>query len=183
MNHEEIYKWYLDWKFLIPLLSGIGALLWNYFQQRSIEALKIEVDKKLLVHRLQFETEFESYRKIWKGLTSLQKKLQFLRPIVDNDVPKGREYEEVVKERIPGVVEAANNLLSTIEENKPFYPSPVNERLIKVTKAINSEILFAAHPGEGADKYSYWLSRENRFQKINDAIQEACQAIRERVGT
>jgi hypothetical protein len=168
----------LGWSFWIPIFLTVGLAIWNLYQQIRISKLKSEIDKKLLVHRLQFETEFGAYKEIWKGLTGLRESLQFLRPALDPN--PGSNYKETIKARVEETRIKANKLVMVIEQNKPFYPPSINDRLADVVKAIAAEILSASDVSESLE---YWTTKQTRFAEIHAAIEGACLSIRQRVGT
>jgi hypothetical protein len=42
---------------------------------KQLEALKSQFEKKNVVHRLQFETEFQLYKEFWKTLVNIRRTL------------------------------------------------------------------------------------------------------------
>ncbi len=168
----------LEWSSIISILLALALAAWNLYQHGKLKALQAQIDQKLLVHRLQFEAEFNAYREIWRILTDLLKQLQLLSPLAHNVGPSG--YEETTKERIADVSDIANNLVTLVEQNRPFYSSNVNKELNALTRAIREEIFSAL---DVTVNLAYWEDKEKRFKKIVAAIESACAAIRQRVGT
>jgi len=66
--------------------------------QRALERLKVETQKQVLVHRIQFETEFRAYQEIWQALADAAVATLQLRPVVEF-LEKGKTEEQRKEEK------------------------------------------------------------------------------------
>ncbi len=70
--------------------------------------------------------------------------------------------------------------MTTIDEHKPFYREDIFENLNEIVRLTHGEAVGYSHraPDEYAD---YSREAADNAQKINKAVNEVCDAIRERI--
>jgi len=168
-----------NYAFWIPVSISIIALFWNYFQHRSIEKLKQENEKARLIHRVQFEKEFEIYSDLWSKLVDLKQQTIALRPHLDYVDPKKTE-EEISQERLKRLNESYMACVFSFEKNKPFYAEKVYN---KVKEAIQLSFKESIEYNSG-DKRSreYWKNAEENIQEFIKIMDSTCDLIRQRIG-
>jgi hypothetical protein len=95
-----------------------------------------ELDKRIYVHRVHFETEFGALKEIWKAASMLRTKISGLRPRMDFAAPNG-EYKVRLQVRIKEFRTALVAFQDAVDNNSPFYPSDVFrelETLLQIAK-------------------------------------------------
>ena len=173
----------MDYKFWIPIVisicASIGALIWNYWQQKSIEKLKRENEKENLIHRIQFEKEFAIYNDLWGKLVDLRNMTVSLRPQLEF-AELGQTEEERIQERLRKLYDAWNACVISFDTNKPFYPKEVYDQIEKAIRISEREAIEYRH-GDSKDK-EYWESAEKNIKEIVGSMDKACEIIRQRIG-
>jgi hypothetical protein len=140
--------------------------------------LDAAVQRTVFVDKLQFEHEYEIYKQAWGCLFSLQQATLQLRPTFDMvDVAESRE--DRMKRRMGKFVAPYNAYLEVIEKNKPFYPLGVYAALAEVREKCRIEVIDCEYI-ERPHK-EYWAEARKNQQDIVGAIENACDAIRNRV--
>lgn len=169
----------MDYTFWIPVIISIGALFWNFWQQKSIEKLKRENEKANLIHKVQFEKEFEIYNDLWGKLIDLRNHTGALRPQMDSYDPNQSE-EERMKERLEKLNDSFNACLASFDKNKPFYPQDVYDKIEKALRLSRSEAIDYQH----GDKHSreYWEDSKKNIDEMIDAMEKVCEIMRKRIG-
>ncbi len=83
------------------------------------EQWRAELGKHAFVHQVQFETEFNVYRDVWKSLVELKRATLALRPVLDTvDL---NEPEDVRKRKRYGrFVDAYNAFIDAVDLQRPF---------------------------------------------------------------
>jgi hypothetical protein len=165
--------------FWIPILISIILAFWNLFQQLKIETLRKEIEKQLLVHRLQFEKEFNIYNELWAKLVDLRAVITLLRPKVGTNEP-GKNYDETVQIRLDKAIKIGNEVIEMVEKNKPFYAKAIYFELLKIIKIIRAEVIEVTH-GDRRQQ-DYWVGGEKNIGELLPQIEVVCEAIRERIG-
>lgn len=164
--------------FLIPTILTIVLAIWNFSQQKKIEKLKGDIDKKLFVSKIQFEKEFAIYNEIWEKIIDLRKHVSSLRPMADF-IGADLTYEETIKNRAISAEKSGNEVISTIEKNKPFYPISIHKELIEIIKIIRREIIQVAFADNR--NMEYWSEGEKTIENLFSRIDAVCEAIRQRI--
>ena len=160
-------------------LISIVLAIWNYKQQKGIEKLKKENEKQLHIHRLQFDKEFNIYSELWSKLVDIRAIIVKLRPEVDSIDPK-IGYDKTIENRLDEANKIGNNIIDSIEKNKPFYAKNLYNELSKIIKLLRTEMFEVRHGKDNT--VEYWENgKKNReeFFQITDVI---CETIRERIG-
>lgn len=93
--------------------------------------LDAELQRTMLVDKVQFEHEYEVYKRVWQTLFSLEKVTLKLRPKLDQFDP-GESEDDRKNRRLKDFAEAFGEYQDVIEETKPFYAPDVYSALSKV---------------------------------------------------
>jgi tetratricopeptide (TPR) repeat protein len=146
-------------------IGGLFACIGNWF-----------VNKKLTIHKLQFEKEFQLYGGLWKALIAVRKTVIITLDIETKDsLSCGGEYEKAIE-----IFNEAKNLF---EDNRPFYHDTVSKitrellhqcrgYLTEVTKMLKS----------GKDDEDLYDKADELLKKVPEAINEIEKAIKGRIG-
>lgn len=169
----------MNYTFWIPVIISIFALYWNYRQQLSIEKLKRENEKDKLIHRIQFEKEFEIYNELWGKLVDLRNQTVALRPEFDSLDPN-KTKEEIEKERLMNLNEAFSACIISFEKNKPFYIKEVYDEIEKAIKLSRKEVNQLRYGDNKTDEY--WKKAEQNIAELIASIDKTCEIIRHRIG-
>ena len=122
--------------------------------QRELEALKStleketqrlqgEIDTRLIIHRAQFETEFEALKDIWKKVAALRGTMAAVRPW-GGTVPRnetGHQKEERQKQTYQAFANALAEAKVTVDDQSPFVPEEVDEILNQILESATLEDL------------------------------------------
>jgi hypothetical protein len=169
----------MDYTFWIPVVISLLALIWNFWQQKSIEKLKSENEKSKLIHRIQFEKEFNIYNELWGKLIDLRNLAGALRPEVDFIDPD-KTSDEIAIEKINKINDAFHSCVISFDNNKPFYPKEVYDEIEKILRLSRRE----ARQFQGGDsrKDDYWEEGKKNIQGIIESMDKVCEIIRTRIG-
>jgi ribosomal protein L16 Arg81 hydroxylase len=164
---------------LTTLIFSILLAVWNYFQLKKIENLKTELQKRLNVHKLQFEKEFEIYKELCVQLNKLRYNLAGLRPQADH-YAKNMTYEEAISARIKEAAIEGRKLIDLTETNRPFYAEDIYQQLKEINKLIKFEIIEVTY----GDKIEaeYWKEGIKTTEKYINLTEKIYDSIRKRIG-
>ena len=164
---------------IIPWLLSIWLAVWNFFQLQKIEALKIDLQKRLNVHKLQFEKEFEIYKEVSHQLQILRDKISVLRPQADSHEPE-LTYEQVISKRLKEAIVEGNKLIDITESNRPFYSEEIYQQLKTINTLIRKEIIEVSY-GDKTER-QYWEEGKQTIKTYADLIEKVSDSIRKRIG-
>lgn len=168
-------------EFWVPILTFIALAIWNLFQQIKLAQLKKENEKKLLVHKLQFEKEFNIYSSIWKELIALKNSISQLRPEIEKTLAS-KSFDEIKRMILGKVSGHFTELNKLIEYNQPFYAEIVYVELVKIISLSKKEILSLKFQ-EDIKPIDYWEDAKRNLNEIDKLSDTVCEAIRKRIGT
>jgi hypothetical protein len=101
--------------------------------ERAKQMLQAEIEKTILVTKVQFETEFEAFKRVFARLAEIRPRLSGLRPTVSivpaNDTDEAKRKR--LFDRIAEVKELYNNLATDSENFSPFYPAEIYAEIAK----------------------------------------------------
>jgi hypothetical protein len=147
----------------------------------EIERLRSELSKTVLVHKLQFETEFQSYREMWEKLLVVRNRSLELRPMMDVYVPTEEERNKLKQERMVNFANAFNAFGEVAEKNKPFYPLVIWKELESLLGTIRKEAIGYQYGDPDSDGRKYWDEALKNRDSIIAQIDSICEAIRNRI--
>jgi len=166
-------------------ISIIGFLLWfsktQKFNDEIIknESKKILNDKSVVIHKVQFEKEFNIYSELWANLILLRNATQSLRPGFES-YDKSQSIEERKKIKIQDFFDSFNKCVISYENNKPFYPENIYKEIESVLKTSRKEAIeFEMMSPIESD---YFKNAENNMDEIIEKIDIICIKIRDRIG-
>ena len=140
--------------------------------------LKSALDRKLHVHKLQFQKEQQVYESIWSMLVDLQKAVGQLRPILDHCDPNETEKERKQR-RLSAVVDPFNSFLDQVNKERPFYSKEVYGELQELRSLMHRETteyrILDPHDED------YWLRARENAEAISNKIDSVCESIRNRI--
>ena len=145
----------------------VAAVL--FILNRKLEEIKSSLSKKELIHKIQFEKEFEIYWSLWKKIGHLKITATLYFIILDFDSSEKSEFFDPFLEELENVYE-------TIIIREPFLAEEVYKRTDKLTK-ISLEVL---------KKFKNPITaNQSELRKIKDELFEICaeieKAIRRRI--
>ena len=102
------------------------SLLKNDFDN-EISRLNGNIERFNFIHKTQFDTEFNLYKKIWSKITLIsdvfysigQQLAEIFR--VESDLPENFELKEKLDNLIKDLIFNSSELSETVSQNRPFY--------------------------------------------------------------
>ncbi len=166
--------------------GGIGAaivvIVGKLVIDRRLEALKSQLEKKNVIHKLQFEKEFQLYSDLWKALVNVRRTAS-ITPMLDI-MPEGSQPLDVYKERWKKAAEALQNAMDSLNYNQPFYhndvSAPAGELLSECRRHL-IKLQTNLQYGERVELDMYGED-EKLSKMINDAVDKIAIAIQNRIG-
>lgn len=170
-----------------PLTIGILTIvnilqfIINLFLFVQKERYKSKLEKKIYVHKLQFESEFTLYKDLWAKLINVITELRYL----VEDYKKLDENSEVeFKITYNLIVAKANGLNDIFTQNKPFYHNKIYILMIDMNKKVstlmdNMKNTLDNNSRIAIDSKSY----DDLINSIVSVCELICQEIRGRIGT
>jgi hypothetical protein len=150
--------------------------------QRVLERLKVETQKQVLVHRVQFETEFQAYREIWQALSEAIVATLQLRPFMEY---RGKEKtdEQWKEEKLQRYADNLNRFIEAARRNAPFLPSAVANEVEALLRLLQEEEGDYRVGREGAvSSREYFEKGDKNREEIGKQADKIRDAIRERIG-
>ena len=138
------------------------------------------LDRELHVHALQFEKELSVYEKIWKTLIDVAKAVTQLRPVFDQ-YDQSESEDDRKNIRLSRLADAGQRFLDQVNEERPVYSQSVYDKLMALQSTVFTESLEYQYVDQ--DKHrEYWEKALENSKLIHTQINDACEAIRSRVG-
>jgi len=138
----------------------------------EVRRLQAALDRTVLVHRVQFETEFTILRDIWAKVAAVRASMGLVRPMMDlvprGETPEQREARE--HERFVAFNGDFNELIRAVDHQTPFIPREIYERLetlIQIARAEASEVTV-----EGPDRERLGIT--DWFKRGRENYQQFC---------
>ena len=185
-----------------PLVIGLSLIFGKFWAARILEKDKVKYQtkietllhemrtsgaKELLVHRIQFEKEFEVYKHLWKAALELCRAANHFRML---QLGPGEGIDSARTK----IEQAWSGLKDAVFDNQPFYVNQVYEiaKRMQVTLAetdnknwFRNQLL---HPGEYKQIDAERVSKldviiETKLDEINQLLEKLCEAIRNQVWT
>lgn len=147
-------------------------------RQRSLQHA---LDRELQVHALHYAKELGVYETIWSSLIDLAKAALQLRPAFDYHDPNQTE-DERKNARLKQLWEAGQSYLDQVNKERPFFSKDVYSSLMALQKTIRKESIEYQY-GDHVMHREYWENALENANRIQSQIDDACEAIRQRLGT
>ena len=169
--------------FFSVVLTFFGFYQWYHKTQKYLD-INLEKEakndnKEIVIHKMQFEKEFEVYKELWENIVDLKFHASLLR--MKLTYSDGNETEKQRKEKkLTEFSSAYDRCLKTFEKNKPFYPKEVYDQLAKLIMIAYNES--HEYKYDNIEMEEYWKNaNENKMQILNLA-NVICEKIRDRIG-
>lgn len=141
--------------------------------------LNAEFQSATYISQIQLEHEYKIYQEIWALLVELKTATLRLRPIMDY-VDPNQSQEERIRERLQAFAEKFNAVFKALEHNRPFYPHEIYEVLDHVCEKCRHESIDSEYIER--NNFEYYKEARKNQQEIVTLINNACDAIRTRLG-
>lgn len=167
--------------FLILVAFNLSQLVINILLFIQKEQYKSNLEKKIYVHKLQFESEFTLYKDLWSRLID---SIVSLRDLIDEYKIQPEDENIDFKIKYNLIAAKANSINSIFTENKPFYHKTIYSKMID----INNEMLELMHTMKGRVASGEITKSDKEhdianIKKIIEMSEIVCSKIRERIGT
>lgn len=139
--------------------------------QTLLHDLRTRGEKEVLVHRLQFEKEFEIYLGLWKELLRAGRAAGEFRAL-KFDSGKSREQE------LEELRQAINTFKDRVYDYRPFYAPSIYDLTTELLKKLRT-VHHTACDERRADREED--RTETLLDEVNEAIPQICDAIRKRI--
>lgn len=164
--------------FWIPTLISVTSLVWNFIQSKKILKLETEAERKNLIHKFQFEKEFNVYTDLWAKLIDLRNVTASLRPAMDTR-DNTKTEDEIKQERLSKQWEKLVLVSDTFQKNRPFYSDDIYKEIESLVKISRIEAI-KYHHGERYN-HEYWEEAERNIKEIIDSMDKIATLIRKRI--
>jgi hypothetical protein len=147
--------------------------------------IQADLDKAVHVHRVQFETEFRALSDIWVKLSAVLASVR--EALSASPHLAGDAGEQLSLERLKQITAAAANFTgaasafnSAVDDQSPFYPKPIYEKLNEVVAILAEE---EYELGSSKGTISLWLddSAIPCLNKIVPLADQISKMIRQRI--
>lgn len=206
--HPETFMKTAIVSFVISLLTSAGVIkiLGGYWTNRLLQhqrqkfdaaleeykskltnsrnLLQAQIDRTVLVNKVQFDTEFDALKTVWEKLTAAKLHMPSLRPLLDSADISAELKTERLKDRLRAFMELKDDLVTAIENASPFYPQEIFDTLEKCRVEIDHEIL-QLRSGPSEERFTpHWHEQGyNNLQYFLGFYHEVSTAIRKRIAS
>lgn len=184
-EYPRLMKFYFVMAMLGLVMIGFGFYYWycktQYYNDLILqnESKKMQGDKEVLIHKIQFEKEFTIYQELWKKLIDLKIFASLLRP--EFEVVNGEQTDDERKKvRLEEFNLAFKECFNLYEKYKPFYSEEIYEEIRKTILIANREVIEYKRGKSYTDEY--WDNAEKNIDEIVSSTDIICQKIRDRIG-
>lgn len=181
----SLFYFHITLFLLGAILSYLGFRYWYIKTQKLNDEILIEEvkrfknDKAILVHKMQFEKEFEIYKELWPELMKLKGATLELRPICEV-IREGQSEEEREIEKSENFNTPFKKCVNIFLQNKPFYPKDIYEMVEQIIKISRKEVYEWKDTKE--NRLSNYKNAEKNIEEISTEIEKVCLKIRDRIG-
>jgi hypothetical protein len=131
-----------------------------------------------LKHKLQAQNEYAILMKIWGKAYWLKSRANSLRPTMDTGNPNAPEEKQ---KRLAAFDKAKGEFDEEMYLNKPFYPDDIYRALKQLGNNAVHEAIEYHFKTASPNDHKYWTDSEASAKKINDFVDQLCDAIRGRI--
>lgn len=151
-------------------------------QRKRVQA---GIDRSVFVTRAQFETEFQAMKDLFKVLSDVFLNVNNLRPMFSVEPAEEEDIERRKKlgARLLALQKSYNELVTTAEMLRPFYPSRLYTVVEECLKAAHSEIMNVRTAGDETFTFGWFQDGEKNRNRYSAAYNDAARMIRERIET
>lgn len=179
-----LIKWWFDYKKSSIIQAQKSQALaelevYKHGALKEIERQKSSDVKEQIVHKIQFEKEFQVYQDLWKSLSELVDSTTALRPSYEART-RSKPGFDIIQERVKDFGNAFEKVWFCIHRNKPFFAPEVFKSVLEVVALCRNELFATKILDPNADYEMYWDLAQKNQDKIVEYIDEACEAVRGR---
>lgn len=144
--------------------------------------MQAELDKTVHVHRVQFETEFKALSDIWARLSTVRSSLAVSSPRFESE-HHGSERLKQMNDMMRRFTDAADALRRAVDDQAPFYPKPIHEKLEEVIVMLGKEQKDIESSAGQETALSLWLDVNaiHSLEKIVTLADQISELIRQRI--
>lgn len=139
------------------------------------------LDRRLHMHRLQFEAEFAAVKETWAHLATVRSAMGVLRPgggLRATD----ETLVDVVNRTFPPFVHAKNEFVGSVDRQSPFIPELLLAKYEEVIPVLNAEYFELATSRDDDVGTAAWFASGGRnFQLVVRSCREASEIVRRRL--
>jgi len=146
--------------------------------QAVLERLRTRSERELLIHRVQFEKEFEVYVKLWSGLVDLVAATSSLRPAIDH-VDTSKTEDQIKQERLDELSKAYGTFKEIVHRYRPFYAPEVHDLARQLLRDAYHEAL--GYKYHDPRKIDHWEEALANVETVRREADQVCDAIRQRI--
>lgn len=134
-----------------------------------------ELDKTILVTKVHFETEFGALKEVFQKLAETRLALAGIRPFMEvAPADESRDDKrKALSSRLEKLVGVYNELISTTENLRPFYPQEIYDQIDECQRAAWMEITDVRTGGDSTFSHEWYQQGETnrtRFMKAYHTI-------------
>jgi hypothetical protein len=145
------------------------------------KSVQAELDKRVHVYRVQFETEFKALSEIWAKITDLRSDMGSIRPFIDHNV-EGEDVVEKYRRRLLRFSKTLAELKTLVFKYAPFYPQNIYDKLWELLNlAGREEFMVARACEEGKVPPDWYVKGGEQFNAMLAQADGISLAIRERI--
>ena len=133
--------------------------------------LQAELDQVILVHRVQFETEFRVLADIWAKLAVLRSAMGALRPTMDVVSPD-EDPDDRLNRRFATFERALHDFMRAVDDQSPFYPEDIFKELSVALQSAQHESVSVSlgKPEKTTDWYKEGAENFRVFRKSAETV-------------
>lgn len=142
-----------------------------------------DLDKTILVTKVHFETEFGALKEVFQKLAETRLALAGIRPFMEIGHPdETRDYKlKALSTRLEKLVAAYNELISTTENLRPFYPQEIYDQIDECQRAAWTEITDVRTAGDSTFTHEWYQQGETNRTRFMTAYHTISLLIRDHV--
>jgi len=139
--------------------------------EASRRMLQAELDQVILVHRVQFETEFRVLADIWAKLAVLRSAMGALRPTMDVVSPD-EDPDDRLNRRFATFERALHDFMRAVDDQSPFYPEDIFKELSVALQSAQHESVSVSlgKPEKTTDWYKEGAENFRVFRKSAETV-------------
>jgi hypothetical protein len=145
----------------------------------TIRKLQAALDQSVHIHNVQFEKEFEAYRKIWASVVDLQQATLALRG--PGEAGTNGAHQQCRLHRLKVHARASADLLDAIHKNRPFYAEPVYRKVEGLWRLCARQQRSYRTALQRGNMAAYWTEATSHADEILRWVDETCNGIRNRL--
>jgi len=150
---------------------------------RLLARYQHELDKTILVTRVHFETEFNALKEVFQKLAETRLVLAGIRPFIGIAFADETRDDKLkaLSVRLEKLVGAYNELISTTENLRPFYPQDIYDQIDECQRAVWMEITDIQTAGDSTFSQDWFRQGETNRTRFMKAYHTTSLLIRDHI--